>query len=331
MGKRALFLVVVAATLVAAGGYVAWAATRAQGELAAPTDPALSKAKVPPRESVVYRSLDRRKPQNYGLTAISLMTKADKPTVVSLACERVYFAGGRGLCLARSSGFGSPFRARILGRDLRPVGDVALSGVPSRARISRDGRFGAATTFVSGHSYARPGTFSTKTILIDLVAGKEIAHLEQFTSEVDGEEVDAPDVNYWGVTFARDPNRFYATLATGGKTYLMEGDVRQRRLRALHENVECPSLSPDETRIAYKKRVNIVDGSPSIWQLYVLDLRTNRETALAETRAIDDQVEWLDDETVVYGMDEEVWRVPADGTGVSKRFLRAAASPAIIR
>jgi hypothetical protein len=214
---------------------------------------------------------------------------------------------------------------------LKPVRDIPLTGVPSRARISPDGRYGVATTFVSGHSYARPGTFSTRTVIIDLLSGNEVADLEQFDAEIGRHRVDAPDVNYWGVTFARNSNRFYATLATGGKTYLMGGDVRKRHLRAIHENVECPSLSPDQTRIAYKKRVNVVDGSPSIWQLYVLDLRTMRETALAETRPIDDQVEWLDNDTVLYGVDEEVWQVPTDGSGTPFRFLRAAASPAVVQ
>ena len=37
------------------------------------------------------------------------------------------------------------------------------------------------------------------------------------------------DFNFWGVTFARDGNRFYATLGTGGKTYLVEGDVAARQ------------------------------------------------------------------------------------------------------
>jgi hypothetical protein len=32
------------------------------------------------------------------------------------------------------------------------------------------------------------------------------------------------DINFWGVTFARAPGRFYATLGTKGHTYLVEGD-----------------------------------------------------------------------------------------------------------
>ena len=50
-----------------------------------------------------------------------------------------------------------------------------------------------------------------------------VASLEQFRVTHRGRTIDAPDVNVWGVTFARDSDRFYATLATGGETYLIEG------------------------------------------------------------------------------------------------------------
>ena len=74
----------------------------------------------------------------------------------------------------------------------------------------------------------------------------------------------------------------------------------------IHENVECPSLSPDGTRIAYKKRTG---SSSTPWHLTVLDLATMRETPLAETRSVDDQVEWLDDDHVLYGVDGAIWAV----------------------
>ena len=141
-------------------------------------------------------------------------------------------------------------------------------------------------------------------------------------------QVTAVDVNYWGVTFARDSDRFYATIATSGKTYLIEGSVGHRRAHVLHENVECPSLSPDGTRIAYKTRT----GSASApWRLTVLDLATMRETPLGEARSVDDQVEWLDDAHVLYGVDGAVWKANADGTGEPQRYIARADSPAAVR
>src|SRR4051812_43445825 len=117
--------------------------------------------------------------------------------------------------------------------------------------------------------------------------------MEDFAVWRDGTRFQSADFNFWGVTFARDSDRFYATLGSGRKTYLIEGDVPTRQARVLRENVECPSLSPDNTRIAFKKQVG--SGGRSQWRLYVLDLATMSEIPLAEVSDVDDQVEWLDD------------------------------------
>jgi hypothetical protein len=217
---------------------------------------------------------------------------------------------------------------RVLDRDGRVRHELPLSGVPSRARVSPDGRYGATTTFVTGHSYAEPGAFSTQTLLIDMRAGKAIADLESFTVSRAGRVVDAADVQFWGVTFARDGDRFYATMATGGRTHLIAGRVSTRTARVIHDNVECPSLSPDGKRIGYKKLIGIKQKT---WRFHVLDLTTGHETPLAETRSIDDQLEWLDAGHVLYGRGDEIWTVPADGTGTPRRFLARADSPAVIR
>ena len=200
--------------------------------------------------------------------------------------------------------------------------------MPSRARVSPDGRYGSVTFFVQGHAYAEAGSFSTRTTLIDLQRGEKIAELEQFTVTRAGRQVTAADANFWGVTFAHDGDRFYATMATGGKTYLIRGSVAASTARVIHENVECPSLSPDGTRLAYKKRVS---SGTKPWRLAVLDLRTMRETLLEETRSVDDQVEWLDDNRALYGVDGEIWVVRADGGGQPRRFMAAAESPAVVR
>ena len=329
--RRALaFAVLVAGSLLGGAGYVAWAAARTDTGVVASRGAAERPAFVVGRQPlVVFRQLDRRRPGEYGSVAAAPLTRPDGPRLVAgLACERVHMRGGRGICLAPAGRLRLSYRARLLGRDLRVLGEVDVGGVPSRARVSPDGRLGAATTFVSGHSYAEVGAFSTQTILIDMVRGVRIAELEEFTLTHDGQTIRSRDLNYWGVTFSRRPGRFYATAATRGSTYLVEGDVEARTLRVLRENVECPSLSPDETRVAFKKRVGA--GTP-VWRLHVLELATMRETALAETRVVDDQAEWLDDRRVLYRVDEEVWVVHADGRGAPRRFLRAADSPAVVQ
>jgi Tol biopolymer transport system component len=255
-------------------------------------------------------------------------TRAGGRRITRLQCERVHYAHGRGLCLRPVQGIlGPKYDAIVFGSDFRPQRKVTLPGIITRARVSPDGRYGAATGFVTGHSYADADQFSTETKLIDLAKGTVIGDLEDFAATRDGVRVTARDRNFWGVTFARDSNRFYATMQTGGARYLVEGDLRARRLRAIQPNVECPSLSPDGTRIAFKKRIT----SNGEWRLYVLDLRSRHETALAERRSMDDQPEWLDDRDVLYGLEGQIWSVRADGSGAPRRLIADGLSPAVER
>jgi len=129
---------------------------------------------------------------------------------------------------------------------------------------------------------------------------------------------------------------FYATLKTNGKTYLVQGDLGLRKLTVLHENVECPSLSPDNRLIAYKKRTG-PDLAP--WSIYVLDLSTMTERAIgAETRSVDDQLEWLDDTHVLYGMRRssqsalsDVWVAPIEGSEPARVFIAEGDSPIVVK
>src|SRR5215213_3333501 len=162
-----------------------------------------------------------------------------------LACERVYYTAGRGICMGVAPS-GVDYTAAIFDSKLQVRRTIPLAGLPSRARVSADGRFGAMTLFVGGDSYVESATdFSTRTTIIDMATGEPVAPLEQFAVTKDGKPFDAVDFNFWGVTFAADPNRFYATLATGDHHYLVEGDIAARSLRVLRDGVECPSLSPD--------------------------------------------------------------------------------------
>jgi uncharacterized repeat protein (TIGR01451 family) len=54
------------------------------------------------------------------------------------------------------------------------------------------------------------------------------------------------------------------------------------------------------------------------------------ETPLAETRSIDDQIMWIDDERVLYGDDADLWSVPADGSGEPRLFVSKASSPTVL-
>lgn len=264
----------------------------------------------------------------------SPLTSPSGPAFVSaLVCERVYFNGHRGLCLSPSTE-PNTWTAEIFDDAFATSGRVSITGAPSRVRVSPDGRLAAATMFESGHSYAEHG-FSTKTSLVDLEHARLVTDLEQFETRRDGHPFKAADFNFWGVTFAADSDAFYATLDTGGVSYLVKGSASGRRMEVVRPGVECPSLSPDNTRIAFKKRV----GARSLgwWQIAIVDLRTMQETIVSrETRSVDDQVEWLDDDRVVYHETDgataaDLWAVRADNTAAPERLVTSAYSPAVVR
>ncbi len=57
------------------------------------------------------------------------------------------------------------------------------------------------------------------------------------------------------------PGRFYATLATAGRTYLVRGHADERTLEVVDRDVECPSISPNNQLLAYKHRIR-TEASP---------------------------------------------------------------------
>ncbi|MFQ6143968.1 TolB family protein [Streptomyces seoulensis] len=272
-------------------------------------------------------------PHRDELTTVPASDPSAPRTSSSVKCLRFYAAAGTGVCLQAVHGpISDTYRALILDAHLKERARYAVPGIPSRARVSPTGHFAAWTAFVGGDSYA--GTnFSTRAAIVDVRTGRLTATLETFHIIKDGHPYTSPDVNFWGVTFASDDRTFYATLATKGKTYLVRGDLTTKTLTTIHPNVECPSLSPDGTRIAYKKRVpGLPKDAP--WRLYVLNLRTMRETALAETRSVDDQAVWKNPQTIVYALPgdygADLYTVPANGTGHATRINTAAVSPAYI-
>ena len=93
-------------------------------------------------------------------------------------------------------------------------------------------------------------------------------NLEQFTVSRGGAVFKREDFNFWGVTFMPDGDTFYATLSSGGRNYLYTGSVDAKTANGDPRRRECPSLSPDSSRIAFKKRIG---GASGWWQLTVLD------------------------------------------------------------
>lgn len=269
------------------------------------------------------------------LTSTGQITTVDKDdpagarAVSKTKCDRIYAASSTVACVWADGVLGT-VKMRILDANLRERKAIPVTGIPNRVRVSNSGRMVAWTLFVGGDSYATLD-FSTRTGIYDTKTGTLYKTLETFDVIKDGKPYRSIDVNYWGVTFADDDNTFYATLYTKGHRYLVQGDFAKRTVRTVRDRVECPSLSPDGTKIAFK---SAIDGDYAKgWRLSVLDLATKRVTKTAETRSVDDQATWLDDDTLAYVQQhadgtKDVWTVPADGTGKPSLLRRDAHSPA---
>jgi hypothetical protein len=282
---------------------------------------------------VVFRNTSTG--QGYGMVAsVPLDDPAGARTVWNHDCDRVYASAENLACLRIQRGIATTFEAVLYDRSGAKQDSWALPGIPSRTRISADSSLVASTAFVTGMSYATVG-FSTQTVIRG-TDGKNYGNLESFTTLIDGAKLTAPDRNFWGVTFGADDNTFYATAASGGHTWLVRGDLAARTLTSVHQNAQCPSLSPDGLRVAYKK--NVATGAISHWAIAVLDLRSGRERILGERRSVDDQVEWLDNATLLYGLlrpgesgDSDVWSIPVDSAAGPTLYIEHAWSPSVVR
>lgn len=284
-----------------------------------------------PRIVFRHTGIDNR----YGLVA---MVPLDDPSgaraFTDVACDRVDATTADASCLRTDRGVTTKYELTEYDANWQPTQTVAVPGIPSRTRLSPDGSLVSTTTFVTGHSYMQVG-FSTATE-IRKVGGDGFGNLEKFTLIIDGKEVAPRDRNMWGVTFAADDNTFYATAATGGHTYLVRGDLAHRTLTSVRENAECPSLSPDGSSVAYK--VDVGDGQ-TWWTPAVLDLATGRQTLLTGEKAnVDDQMEWLDDNTLLYGLPRkdqpgvtDVWSLDTRAGARPRLLIEQAWSPSVVR
>ncbi|MFC8682188.1 hypothetical protein ACFT30_11755 [Microbacterium ureisolvens] len=340
MTERAKWIIVALVSLVTLGtaaviGVVAW--QQYQASRAAPSAvETTSPDGWASGERIVFRNTAVG--EGYGLVAsVPLADPAGARALTDAACDRVDATEDDFVCLRTERGIVPSYSATLYTNDGEELAQWPLSGIPSRARFSPDGTLIATTAFVTGHSYAAVG-FSTETT-VHALDGRDFGNMEDYTLLIDGVPVAPVDRNYWGITFV-DDTTFYATagLTTSGETYLVKGDLATRTLTAIAADVECPSLSPDGTRIAFK-RVTAGSGPAVHWTPAIMDLATGDVQVLdAETRNVDDQIAWLDDQTILYGLpredtagDTDVWSLPADGSGEPQLFIEHAWSPSVVR
>jgi hypothetical protein len=337
------------ALLAVAVSALAIVLVRHQSDTGSSTGNMVSAASLSHQPFLLFRGTALNK--DYGTMEL---TSAGHPgaerALTPLKCERVAYAGGRGICVSGNGGsLFSSTRAIVFNSNFKTLFSIPLPGYPSRTQVSRNGEYGATTDFVSGDSYASAG-FSTRTYIINLKTGKILFDLEQMQVYRNGSRFENVNFNFWGVTFAPNNDQFYATLGSGNNTYLVKGNVKTQVATVLLSGIECPSLSPNGKQIAFKHRN---PGVEVTWRLSVLNLSTMRSHPLAETRDVDDQAAWLNNSTVAYALAEtgtasagsasgisaisagasiatDTWTVPANGGGRPQLLLKGSWSLVLV-
>jgi len=331
--RRSIFAVGCVLAVLTVFGYVALTSSRSSGRrgVQATSDGVEFVTSVPDGPVLLFRNAAPG-PLYGRLAIVPLSQPAGPRQIAPISCERVHYAAGWGICMVTDeSRLPIRYTAFVFDRSFERRQTIALTGPPIRARVAPDGRRAALTVFERGHSYADEA-FSTKTIVVDTASGRQLADLEDLMIEKDGRPFKSVDFNFWGVTFARDGDQFFATLKTRGKRYLVRASVNLGKAGVVRPDVECPSLSPDGSLIVFKKPLERGVG----WRLHVLDLATGAERPLNQIRrSVDDQVDWFDNHQVVYHDSASegtgIWVLPVDGITPPRLLLAHAYSPAIVR
>lgn len=249
-----------------------------------------------------------------------------------LECGRIDLNEAGGVCLSIGGGISGTGQGLITNPALVPTKTFGLT-TPSRAAVSPDGSVVAWTGFTRGHSYLDPGEFATLTQLIS-VERRVAADLETNFTTYEGDRiVRNADRNYWGVSFV-DNDHFFATVGFEDTTAIVEGHVSNSTLEIVFDNATCPEVSPDGTIVVAKEMRD------DRFQLVAIDVASGDRRDLDETRSVDDQVEWVDEDTIVYALpnDEagtaaepvfDIWALDIAPGSAPRLLVPFADSPAV--
>ena len=341
MSRPAPRLVALVAVVLVVTVGVGWYVVRAAGSRTAQVASApsvastdLTSAMAGPR--VVFRST--LPGLHYGEVAVvPLAAPAGPRAFTDATCDQLYTVGTVTSCLRVVRDVVTRYETVVLDAAWRTTSSWPLPGMPNRSRISPDGGLVATTAFITEQACSTAGA-STET-RIHRADGTDLGNLEEYALTVDDQPYTAVDRNFWGVSFV-DGDTFYATGASqsANATWLLKGSVSARTLSAFRTGGEYPSVSPDRTHLAYKKLVR-TDAGRKVWAFAVLTLATGSETVFDVTTGADDQAEWLDDTTILYGLartDEpgttDVWSLDVGTPSATpKVFISGAWSPAVVR
>jgi len=259
-------------------------------------------------------------------------------TMLDKTCERFHIAGTTGICLDGP---------QVLGRyamEILDFSDPALpllwsstTTLPSRTRVSADQEWASSTVFLEGSGYQDLGGFSTIAWIIHLEGDRQATGVDAMIIEDAEPHHGDPAANFWGVSFGQNGN-FWVTGAFGEHVELLQGSAADKTLQPTGIEGSCPSLSPDGSTLVYKRQLESGD-----YQLVAMDLANGDVWDLGETRPVDDQVEWLDEDTILYGMHAEdwtgdavdpefdTWRIDIAPGSRPELFAPQGDSPAVVR
>lgn len=366
--RRTIVSFVIGAALLIALGlvYLAWASSRVDDDIAArearaqaaiddfedATDPSVdgdasgvsddattgAAADGPVLEPGTVLVVHRVPGDDYGRLAIR--HDDGTRTLLDRKCERVHAAADLGVCLARDEAVLVPsFRTEFFRADTPGLPEIRSynSPLPSRARVSPTGLWTSTTGFVSGSSYADIGGDTQTLVTVDQADDRRaLAGLVQFEILDAGGAYEGAERQFWGLSFVDDDD-FWVTGFFGEQPELLTGTISRRVLNTTGIIGSCPSLSPDGKHLVYKY------GPDDSYRLTVRNLETGEEWPLGEDRSVDDQVEWLDDDTILYSIHPDgtdgsdalpqfdIWKLDIAPGSVPELFLPAANSPAVVR
>lgn len=285
----------------------------------------LAPSPLPPRPFILFRTLAPS--AAHGRVAATPLG-ADARVVMPLACARLHFADGAGVCFTEEAdGRAVQHAAYAFDRRFDRGRRLVLSGIPVRARVAPGGRHAGITVYAEEESPAGE-RLATSSVVVELPSAQVIGDLREFALDAQGHAV-APPHDFASIAFI-DADRFYATLAAGGQEYLVDGSIGARRLRVVRPGIRNEAVSPDGARLIAKSRV----GPRDQWQVSIIDLATWSATPLNHARSIDDQVDWLDAAHVIYHdvLDGTtgIYALPIDG-GAPRLLIAGGFSPVVVR
>lgn len=329
------FVAVVVAIAVAATSYVLVERREVSAERAAePEAEQAPIAEVTDGPRIVFRHTGTD--NEYGVVAVvPLDDPAGPRAFTGVSCDRVAARPDGASCLLTDPGIAATYEGVELDADWQEVATHDLPGLPSRTRLSPDGTLVATTVFVAGHSYMSTG-FSTATEVHEFGEGERWGNLEKFQLVVDGREVNPLDRNVWGSpssTTRRSTPRSRPVVVRGWSRATSRG-ARSPRCRPTPSARRClPTGAASPSRSTSTPDAASCGRSPS------RTLTTGDRTLLQSgPRGLDDQVEWLDDDTLIYGLpraDEpgvtDTWAVDTTAEATPRLLIEQAWSATVVR